>query len=80
MQTALSAATFFKLCKRRANDRPVTFIVNSGFAEKSRLNTAKRRQTAVVSPRWLVDTGTPHIGIALFSVFSMALGSVQPIF
>ena len=57
MQTALSAATFFNLCKRRANDRRMTSIVNSGFAEKSRLNNAKRRQTAVVSPCWLVDTG-----------------------
>ena len=56
LQTALSAATFFNLCKRRANDRPNVFIVNSGFAEKSRLNTAKQRQTAVVSPCWLVGT------------------------
>ena len=52
MQTALSAATFFKLRKRRANDRPIASIVNSGFAEKSRLNTAKQRQAAVVSPCW----------------------------
>ena len=54
MQTALSAATFFNLCKRRANDRPIASIVNSVFAEKSRLNNAKQRQTAVVSPCWLV--------------------------
>ena len=47
--------------------------MNSGFAEKSRLNTAKQRQTAVASPCCLVDTGTPHNGIALFSFFSMAL-------
>jgi hypothetical protein len=53
-QTALSAATLFNLCKRRANDSLVTSIVNGGFAEKGRLNTAKLRQTAVVSPCWLV--------------------------
>ncbi len=54
MQTALSAAAFSKLCNRRANDGPLASIVNSGFADKSRLNTAKQRQTAVVSPCWLV--------------------------
>jgi hypothetical protein len=41
MRTALSAASFFNLCKRRANDRPIVSIVNIGFAEKSRLNTVK---------------------------------------
>jgi hypothetical protein len=65
MQTALSAATFFNLCKRRANARRIASIVNSGFAEKSRLNNAKRRQTAVVSSCWLVGTGTPHNNAAL---------------
>ena len=34
MQAAPSAASFFNLCKHRANDRPTTSIVNSGFAEK----------------------------------------------
>jgi hypothetical protein len=65
MQTALSAATFFNLCKRRAKDRPIASIVNREFAEKRRLNTAKQRQTAVVSPCWLVDTETPHNDAAL---------------
>jgi uncharacterized integral membrane protein len=49
MQTALSAASFFDLCKRRANERPIVSIVNSGFVGKSRLNTVNQRQTAVVS-------------------------------